>query len=346
MRTVYEINPLTDPRWKELEENHPAATVFHSREWLTALHQTYGYVVSAFTTSRPQESLTNALVFCRVQSWFTGRRLISVPFSDHCTPLFEQEEELQPLWTRMKEECDGKERYFELRSTGLWEEFTGTELECSTFCLHQLDLGQSLSKLFSSFHESCVRRKILRAQREDLVYEEGASENLLHAFYWLNVLTRRRHQVPPQPLEWFQNLIACAGEKLKIRMVSHHGEPAAAILTIRHKSTMTYKYGCSDPRFHRMGAMQALMWKAIQEAKSGGLRNFDMGRTDWDNKGLLRFKDRWGATRSTLTYLRYPAQKVRISAESGNGRVPRLVMSLAPDRFLVTVGKVLYRHMG
>lgn len=26
---------------------------------------------------------------------------------------------------------------------------------------------------------------------------------------------------------------------------------------------------------------------------------------DWDNPGLIKFKDRWGADRSTLTYWRY-----------------------------------------
>ena len=346
MISVYEINPLTDHRWEDFLENHPAATVFHSPEWLTALHQTYGYAVSAFTTTAPEDPLTNALVFCRVQSWLTGRRLVSVPFSDHCTPLFEGKEQLEHLWSRLKKECDHRERYLEVRTTDPSEEVTGMASKHSTFCLHRLNLYPSLTKLFDAFHDSCVRRKIARAQREGLAYEEGTSEELLQKFYRLNILTRRRHQIPPQPLAWFQNLIGCVGEKLKIRLVSHHGQPAAGILTIRHKSTMTYKYGCSDPRFHRYGTMQLLMWRAIQDAKADGLLHFDMGRTEWNNQGLLHFKDRWGTTRSTLTYLRYPAQKIRESADCTPGRFARFVLPLAPDRLLTTAGKVLYRHIG
>ena len=37
----------------------------------------------AFTTSRPNQELKNALVFAAVRSWLTGRRLVSLPFSDH-----------------------------------------------------------------------------------------------------------------------------------------------------------------------------------------------------------------------------------------------------------------------
>ena len=37
------------------------------------------------------------LVFCRIHSWLTGRRLVSLPFSDHCEPLYDSEEELQFL---------------------------------------------------------------------------------------------------------------------------------------------------------------------------------------------------------------------------------------------------------
>ena len=34
---------------------------------------------------RPSGSeLANAVVFARIESWLTGRRLVSLPFSDHC----------------------------------------------------------------------------------------------------------------------------------------------------------------------------------------------------------------------------------------------------------------------
>jgi len=340
---VYEIDPLQDERWGAFLETHRLATIFHIPEWLNALQRSYGYRACALTTCSPGERLTNAVVFCRVRSWVTGPRLVSLPFSDHCIPLVDSEEQLGCLLSSLKSKCDcGEEKYVEIRSADLGR---GRMVESSTFCLHRLNLRPSLSELYQALHESCIRRKIKRAEREGIVCEAGVSDDLLQKFYQLTVITRRRHRIPPQPLSWFQNLIACMGEKARIRLASYEGRPAAAILTLQYKTTMTYKYGCSDLRFHRLGPMQIIMWKAIQEAKEGGLLEFDMGRTDWNNEGLLKFKDHWGSSRTILAYLRYPAAVVQ-PAERIPMRVAKFFCNLAPSSLLPAAGKILYRHIG
>src|SRR5277367_2778090 len=93
----YQIDPTKDPRWAEFVERHPRASVFHSVNWLKALRRTYGYEPAAFTTSSPTGDLENGLVFCRVNSWLTGRRLVSLPFSDHCEPLCDAAEDVNFL---------------------------------------------------------------------------------------------------------------------------------------------------------------------------------------------------------------------------------------------------------
>lgn len=346
MTSVFEIDPLRDVRWPAFLEMHPLATVFHSKEWLDALRRTYGYRASALTTSRPGERLINGLAFCRIQSWITGRRLVSVPFSDHCTPLVDSEDEFACLFSCLQQEVEmGREKYLEIRpiagGTHLPPEVSGGE----TFLLHRLDLRPSLDELFYSLHANCIRRKIARAQRERVAYEDGTSEELLKKFYQLVVLTRRRHGIPPQPVSWFRNLIDCFGERLKIRLASHEGQPAAGILTIRYKGSMTYKYGCSDVRFHSLGPMQLLMWRAIREAKETGLIEFDMGRTDWNNTGLLAFKDRWGGARSDLVYLRHPVPKLQCRTGYIATRIAKRIFVWAPDSLLSTVGNILYRHI-
>ena len=84
------IEPLKDLRWEPFLARHPRASVFHSSAWLAALHRTYGFQPIAYTTSSAGEDLENAMVFCRVESWLTGRRLVSLPFSDHCEPLVDR----------------------------------------------------------------------------------------------------------------------------------------------------------------------------------------------------------------------------------------------------------------
>lgn len=342
---IHEIDPLADARWPAFLARHNAASVFHSPEWLEALRRTYGYSAVAVTTSAPGVELNDALVFCRVQSWLTGQRVVSVPFSDHCAPLVENTEQLALLLSRLKNECDsGRRKYIELRPVGNQPPVAGF-CQSARFHWHRLNLYPSLEELFGRLHQSCVRRRLSRARRVGFVYEEGRSEALLDKLYQLALLTRRRHNLPPQPLEWFRNLICCLGENLKIRMLTHSGKPAAAILTLRFRRTMTYKYGFSDPTFFGLGSMQLLLWKAIEDAKQEGLVEFDMGRSDWNDEGLAVFKDRWGAVRSTMSYLRYPEKTAQTEDAERNNSLVRRFFAIAPDRILVAAGNVLYRHM-
>jgi len=209
-----------------------------------------------------------------------------------------------------------------------------------------LDLSPGPAELFGAFHRDCVQRKILRAEREGLVCEEGRSMEILRKFYSLQIMTRRRQQLPPQPFAWFRNLAECMGDKLNVLIASKDGRPVASILTLRHRTTLVYKYGCSDKTFSNLGGMPFLFWRAIKDAKGQGLLEFDLGRSDWDNEGLLQFKDRLGATRSTLNYWRYPASSVVPERQSWTMKVAKRIFSHLPDACLTAAGDLLYKHIG
>jgi hypothetical protein len=346
--TVYEIDPTRDERWDELLETHPQASIFHTRGWLEALRRTYGYVPVAFTTSPPECRLANGLPFCQISSWLTGRRLVSLPFSDHCAPLVESSEQLNRLLAYLREKVAlEKWSYIELRPTDPAVRCRHPAFGKSKFFFfHNLDLRPSLDEIFQNFHKDCVRRKIQRAAREGLVYEEGRSVGLLRMFYQLFLMTRRRHGLPAQPVAWFQNLIACLGERVKIRVASKNGQPVASIFTIRYKRALVYKYGCSDHRFNNLGGTQFLFWRAIQEARESQLSEFDMGRSDCDNPGLVAFKDRWGAARTELVYLRYPMRRSRLVSAARESSIGKYVWSHVPLSVLAAAGRVLYKYIG
>jgi CelD/BcsL family acetyltransferase involved in cellulose biosynthesis len=344
--TVYELDPLNDPRWETLVRNHPRASVFHTTNWLKALQTTYGYDPVVVTTCPRQVALTNGLVFCRVKSWLTGRRLVSLPFSDHCEPLVGNAIELDELLVNLRHQVDnGGWNYIEIRPTSS-QPSSRTGLSRSvTYWLHRLSLSASTQELFHNLHKSCVQRKIRRAEREKLKYDEGTSELLLQKFYKLLVITRRRLFLPPQPQSWFRTLIALFGNDLKIRVVSKDDLPVASIVTIAHGRSVVYKYGCSDARFNRFGGMALLFWNTIQEAKDKGLNELDMGRSDRDNFGLMSFKEHWGAIGTQLNYWRYPNQMVGAAHTWQKSMLQRLV-PVTPNPVLRTVGTFLYRHIG
>ena len=348
---VHALDPLQDPRWDGLAGSHPAASVFHTRGWLAALRRTYGYQPVAYTTSPPEGPLRDGVVFCRVESWLTGRRLVSLPFSDHCAPLVDGPAQLATLSQFLQGQARSQGwRYIEIRPKAAGDagirDLAGLT-RSQAFYAHTLDIRPGLGDLFRSFHRDSVQRRIRRAERAGLTYDVGRTEPLIRKLYDLLVLTRRRHRLPPQPLDWFQNLAVALGDALSIRVVSQGDRPVAGMLTLRFGRTVVYKYGGSDARFHHLGGMPLLLWRTIQDAKADGALELDLGRTDCDDTGLITFKEHWGAVRSSLAYFRWSAGSPERQRLPGLGRrlAGRLLTHL-PDALLRATGDRLYRHVG
>lgn len=350
---VHTIDPVADPRWREFVEWHPKASVFHHPSWLDALRQTYKFRPIVFTTAHPGKPLLDGLVFCPVQSWLTGKRLVSLPFSDHCDLLADADESRRSLAAHFAKAIGHDSRYAEIRSTDPLEIPPPDNWRtCTRFLRHSISLRSSSNQIFSGFHRNCIQRKIHRAQRERLRYVSGRSENLLDSFYDLMLRTRLRHRVPPQSFRWFQNLVSCMNDQVTIHIAFKEGRAAAAMLTLTHQKTLTYKYGCSDERLNNLGGMPFLFWQVIQEAKSDGLEMLDLGRSEIDNEGLITFKERLGATPAPLSYWTYSHDLEQTSRRDGIVRLaqrffPRLPTSVLhlPRPILALSGSILYRHL-
>ncbi|HVB85943.1 MAG TPA: GNAT family N-acetyltransferase [Candidatus Dormibacteraeota bacterium] len=344
------VDPLNDDRWDQLVSRHPKASLFHSSAWLRALQKTYGYQLVAFTWCGANEPLDGAILLCEVDSWLTGRRLVSLPFSDHCEPMLSDGDFRSILSALELRLPVALWRYIEVRPLDSGGPDSSRWHTSATYQFHRLDLRPSLNTLFQNFHHSSTRRKIRRAEREGLEYREGSNESLFNHFYRLLVVTRKRHGIPPQPRKWFRNLMEAFGEELKIRLAFNGDRAVAGMLTIRHKDTLYYKNGGSDERFHSLGGMHLLFWNAIQDAKSQGLAALDFGRVDTDQPGLITFKSRWGAVASPLHYYRFSPGKIPVHAFDSANTFQRGTInafcSLAPSFLLPVCGSLLYKHIG
>jgi len=344
-------DPIGDPRWTELLERHPAASIFHSPQWLDALRRTYGYEPFVVTTSTGP-TLENGIVLCRVTGW-ASRRLVSLPFSDHCAPLVESSEDLSELLSHLTGNMQTAGwGSVELRPPAAAGQPFGFDARAGDlqpgdrYCLHRLDLRTEITEIFRQLHPSSTKRAIRRAEREGLAYEVGTSDRMLGSFYQLLRSTRRRHGLPPPPLAWFQNVVACLGDHAAIHLASKDGQPIASLLTLSFKKTMLYKYGCSDAAYHAMGGMPFLFWRLIRDARARGFAELDLGRSDIDQPGLIAFKDHLGATRSALTYYRYPKGKRQLAGNNWMLRLAKQVFARMPDAALDLAGKSIYKHLG
>jgi len=346
----YEVDPLEDARWGELVARDPKASIFHTVGWLQALQRTYGYTPIVFTSCASKAELTDGLVFCQIRSWLTGDRIVSLPFSDHCEPLFPAGPDLPLLMEYLlSERAQRGWKYIQIRPVAESTCYEASGLQpAERYFLHRLDLRPDLDQLFRSFHMDSVQRRIRRAERAGVAIERGRSEKVIKDFYELLVLTRRRHCIPPPPHLWFRNLVDSIHDALDVRVAYYGKFPIAAILTLRFRNTVYYKYGCSDAKFNYLGATPFLIWKTIEDSKSSGAELFDLGRSDADveGKGLVSFKNRWVQRPTNLVYWRYPAPKTLAAKKLQRLNMAKRFFGYMPNPLLVATGRIMYRHIG
>lgn len=329
----------------ELVQRHPAASAFHDQGWLRSLALTYGYEPVAATLTPPGMPLQDALVGCRVSSWITGTRYVSLPFSDHCQPLVDGSGQEVVLENWFRDECNRTgAKYFEIRA--LAGEAADGMVASGSYWFHELDLRPDLADIFRAFHRDSIQRKISRAEREGLSLDAGTSDGLVDEFYRLLLITRRRHGLLPQPKSWFSNIVQCMHGNARVLLARKGSVAVAGVLALRHRKSVIYKYGVSDEAFHHLGGMPFLFWRLIEESKRDGAEVLDLGRSDLDNLGLLAFKDKFGTAKRSLTYYRYSRDS---KSRSSNGLVlepVRRCFMVMPNSVFGAAGSLVYRHMG
>jgi hypothetical protein len=346
------------PETSRAHAHHPRASVFHSSGWLQALRDTYNYDSFVFRGDRSASNAAPGIVLSRVRSWLTGKRLISLPFSDHCSPLVSGPAELHDVLADLKPLLSSEDwSYLEIRpvDNSFDDVLQASGFQrCNEYLLHRLQLDASADTLFRQFHKSSVQYRIRRAERLGLVCETGRSPKLIRDFFHLMALTRRRQSLPPQPFAWFENLARCMGEDgIDIRIAYKDQRPIAALLNVKAFGYVCYKYSCSDLHFKSMNATCLLLWHTVQDACRDGAAVLDLGRSAVDNPGLIRFKSNWAGEPTRLTYWRLQApashsRSRRLDNWLGNWKVTgsKRMVALLPQPVLNRLGSMLYKHIG
>jgi lipid II:glycine glycyltransferase (peptidoglycan interpeptide bridge formation enzyme) len=342
------VNPLREVQWNTWVQEQSNATVFHTAQWAQVLVDSYGYH-PIYAVFRDAEKIAGLLPIIEVQSVWTGRRGVSLPFSDECAPLLSDAVKLPVLLEPVR--AFGLERrwdYLELRGAGNDVPFAK---QSDDFVSHNLALETSEEDQFSKLRDS-TRRNIQKALRDGVEIRHEQTRNAMDIFYSLHCKTRRRHGVPPQPIRFFHRihtLLIEAGLGF-VSLASFQGEWIAGAVYFRFGSRSVYKFGASDLKYQHLRANNLVMWKAICELQKAGSTELSLGRTERYETGLLQFKRGWGAREISLPYHRIGMRKeprIRESqAPNSMSKVSRAVIHFLPMPALRLLGSVLYRHVG
>jgi lipid II:glycine glycyltransferase (peptidoglycan interpeptide bridge formation enzyme) len=344
------IDPTSDKRWDEFVAAQPNSAVFHTAAWARVIKETYGYSPRYYVVEGDNGSIRAALPLFRIKSVFTGNRLVSLPFSDFCSPLGGNEDVVSLLNCAKRELAERAGSYLEIRG---WPE--GTVPSQLGFhrrdyhLLYLLDLTPGTRSLMEQFHDN-VRRGIHQAEKRGVTVRLTHNEADLELFYKLHLITRKKLGVLPQPHSFFKALYRNVIEQDLgfIGLGESEGKVIAGVIFLKHKDTVYYKFNASDEEYLQKRPNHLVTWEAIKLACAQNFKYFDFGRCSPEEEGLRTFKTRWAAKEITLPYYYYP--KVRgISAASEKSfryKVMRLFSRLAPLSMFESAGSFLYRHLG
>lgn len=338
------LDPVGDKTWDARLAAQGIEAFFQGAAWARVLQETYAYKPKYFATLAGGH-LNALLPVMEVASWLTGRRGVSLPFTDYCDPLAGDSAAFRQLFDQAA--VYGRDRrwkYLELRGG---QQFLRSALPSQQFYGHKIALVGDEKELFAALRPP-VRRAIRKAEKEGVTVEILADGKGVQPFYSLHCRTRRKHGLPPQPFEFFQNLqkyILEAG--CGIIVLARLGAKAIAGSMFFHLGQQAiYKFGASDERMLELRGNDLVMWEGIKYYAASGLRTLRLGRTSLTNEGLRRFKLGWGAREHSINYFKYDLRKDAFVADRDKafGWHNRIFAAL-PLSLSRLLGSVLYRHI-
>ena len=339
------INPLKYPDWNELLMTNPDASFFHTDNWARVLFESYGYIPE-YLSVKKNGTLVALLPFMVIDSFLTGRRGVSLPFSDSSDPIATDESlyrELVDYAVRYGKQSGW--RNIEIRGGRCPRREMATYSE---FYGHRLSLWRKEKAIFDGFRTN-TKRNIKESLKAGVCVTFSSSMEAVEAFYRMNLCTRKAHGIPPQPKKFFRKIQEHILEKNMgtVALASREGQYLAGAVFFHFCPTVFYKYGASHESGKLLRANNLVMWEAIRFYKEKGYRNFLFGRTEYENPGLRHYKKGYGAAEEIISYFNYdlrrdcPARK-----KPKRGMDIKKIYRLVPIPLSKLVGTLIYRHVG
>jgi CelD/BcsL family acetyltransferase involved in cellulose biosynthesis len=344
------IDPTTDSRWDEFVAKQEHGTIFHTSSWARVIKEAYGYLPHYYILEDEAGQFREVIPLYLVRSRLTGNRLVCLPFSDYCYPLGDNAADISLLLNSVKKEVKaGLASYLEIR--GWQNKVTPDQLDLVTrdyYLLYLLDLEQGIDVLKERLHHS-VRRGIHQAEQRGVTARMTRTEADLYQFYKLNVTTRKKLGVLPQPHAFFKALIRhVISQGLGFTVLAEwKGKAIAGVLFLTYKDTIYYKFNASDKKHLQKRPNHLAIWEAIQYACANGYKHCDFGRCSPEEEGLRIFKSRWGTKEVSSPYYYYPKVKgfITVPESSPRYRVMKLLSHVIPKFAFRTIGALLYKHL-
>lgn len=333
------IDPLAGDAWDAAVLAHNEHSIFHRSSWAKVLAETYRH--RPFYLKFP---LCGTLVpIMEIRSPLTGRRGVSLPFSDFAGPLWGKGADPLQIYRELANiAVEQNWRRLEIRDDRIPPPVATPSV---TYETHDLDLRAGIEALEASLLPA-VRRAFRKSARSDLRVRVETTPEAVSEFYALHCRTRRRHGLPPQPIAFFRSIARHLIEPgLGFVVLARSGDrPVAGALFLHSGQRAIYKFGASDAELWHLRPNQPVMWAAIRHLVESGFEFLNFGRTASSDDGLRRFKLSWGCTARPLFYFSHRSGSWTNPVREHRESHPFLFSHL-PLALNRVAGELIYPHL-
>jgi hypothetical protein len=341
---IERVNPLEDAGWDARLKTCPAASFFYSAAWARVLNGSYGYSPVYFVQNEAGQ-LRSLLPIMEVDSWLTGRRGVSLPFTDHCEPISPDPASFRAVFQEVM--VYAKERGWKYLECRGGRAFFPDAMAATAFYGHELILDGKEENLFSRL-EGRTRTSIRKAEKSEVQVEILQDLDSMKRFYGLMCVTRKRHGLPPQPFTFFQKIHrhVLMSDRGFVVLARHGQKTVAGAVFFHFMNNGIYKYSASDEAFRHLAANNLVLWEGIKWFARHGFARLHFGRTSMANEGLRKYKLGWGVREAVIEYVKYGrSQGGFVTAKDEATGWHNRIFRMLPDPASRLIGTALYRHM-
>lgn len=343
---IVRVDPGSDTLWEDLVMSQHS-DVFHSPAWARVIQQTYdldlgGYVLTDGTT--PHAGMTHCYISDPIND-----RIVVLPFSDYSDPIISTPAHWHQLIDQMIElQCPISLRCLH-NDIPLADERLHVVKKAKW---HSIDLTPSADDIWERTASSS-RRAIRKAQKSKVEVRVAQHKDDLHTFFKLHLRLRKyKYRLLAQPYRFFEQIWDefVAKDRGRLYLATTNHKIIGGILMLEWKDTIYYKFSASHQDYLELRPNDLMIWQAINDAKEKGFTLFDFGLSDWDQDGLIRYKQKFATAEKDISFLKYTPTVQSQPSERAH-RVQKLLGRLTdlltddsvPDDVTDKAGDVLYQ---
>jgi CelD/BcsL family acetyltransferase involved in cellulose biosynthesis len=298
-RTLVSVDAASDPRWADLAED-TVTDVFHSPAWARVLRDGYGFEVRAHLVVDPAGRPVAGIPLVEVDDP-RGRRVLSLPFSDFCDPIVDDPAD----WADLRRVLSRDDRPLTLRLLRHSVDESEGWREVGSYAWHRIDVTRSPDEMWESLRSS-ARRAIRKARSAGLEVTAATSVDELRAFFEMHLRVRKhKYELLAQPYRFFEAIweqFLARGDGLLL-LARVGKEIVGGTLNLKWRDSLYYKFNASSLGQLEVRPNDLLMWEGMVRAHHQGLAWVDLGVSDWDQEGLIRYKAKYATEEGTVRKL-------------------------------------------